>query len=385
MTDPFSPATVEARIRAYEGFGIHRTGWPGDDASAEWMRGILGDAGIDVRLERFTFPRVELRRSRVVLGDGQAIEGVPLYDGGFTQGPGIGGELVDPDSSDLFGSIVVTAENDPAFALPNIARRIEDLEEAGAVGLLLVKGDPKGAVTTLNAERIDRPFRLPVLQVSPRDARQLASAQLLRHEVRLDIDGERLQSRAQNVVATLPGSDPEATPIGVMTPRSGWFTCAAERGGGIAILLGVAEAMASRPHRRTIELVASSGHELHHYGLAAYLRTRPGIEAKAHAWMHLGANIGSATGPTRMEGNDADLQAAAEAALRTSGATFEVITQKGGEARNIDEAGGRYVSFRGANDYFHSPNDTFDVACNAAEVAAAGRAALELVAQWADA
>ena len=59
-----------------------------------------------------------------------------------------------------------------------------------------------------------------------------------------------------------------------------------------------------------------------------------------------------------------------------------MIDQRGGEAVNIDRAGGRYVSFRGRNDFFHSPNDRFDRACDATLVAAAGRAARSLVEGW---
>ena len=46
MTDGFEPATIEARIRAYEGFGIHRSGWPGDDATSDWLVEELGRLGV---------------------------------------------------------------------------------------------------------------------------------------------------------------------------------------------------------------------------------------------------------------------------------------------------------------------------------------------------
>ena len=59
MTDGFEPATIEARIRAYEGFGIHRSGWPADDATSDWLVEELGRLGVAAGTERFTFPRVE--------------------------------------------------------------------------------------------------------------------------------------------------------------------------------------------------------------------------------------------------------------------------------------------------------------------------------------
>jgi hypothetical protein len=383
MAGGLDPGVIEQRIRAYEAFGIHRTGSTGDDRSAEWMREVLHTAGVKVTLDRFSFPLVEYQRAFLHYPGGR-VEGLPLYDAGFTPaGGGIEGELVELGSGDPFGNIVITTENDPAFSQANIGRAIEALEEQGAIGLVVVTSDPKGAVTVLNAVRLSDPRTLPVLQIGAAEARRhLASALLMHSEVRLEIDGDRLQSRARNVVATLPGTDPDAAPIGIMTPRSGWFTCAAERGGGIAILLALAEEFARLPHRRTIEFVASSGHELNHWGLQAYLGARRPIERTAHAWLHLGANIGTSTGPTRVETTDAALLDQGVTALTAAGARFEVTEQRGGEAQNIAKGGGRYLSFRGGNNYFHSPNDVFDLACDAGQVAAAGRAALTVVEEW---
>ena len=376
------PATIEERIRAYEAFGIHRTGWTGDDASATWMRDLLHAAGASPELERFMFPLVEYRRARIRTPAGD-IDGVPMHDAGFTTpGGGTSGEIVELGSGDPFGNIVITTENDPAFNQARAGRSIEDLEEQGAVGLVIVTADPKRAVTVLNATSLSQPRNLPVLQIGAREASSVASALLMHAEVTLEIDGDRLQSRARNVVASLRGTEPDLAPIGVMTPRSGWFTCAAERGGGIAILLALAEVFASRPHRRTIEFVASSGHELHHYGLESYLRGRSGIEKRAYAWLHLGANIGSSTGPTTVESLDATLLEQGRTRFEGEGARFEVIEARGGEAQNIARGGGRYLSIRGRNDYFHSPNDVFDLACDPEQVAAAGRACLSIVEAW---
>ncbi len=382
LSSGFSAEVIAERIRAYEAFGIHRTGWTGDDASAGWMRDLLQAAGAMPTFERFPFRLVEYRRTRLVTPDG-TVEGLPLYDAGFTPaGGGVTTELVELGTGDPFGNIVITTENDPAFSQPNAGRSIEDLEEQGAVGLVIVTADPRGAVKVLNATRLSEPRQLPVLQIGTREARTLASTLLMHAEVTLEIDGDRLESRARNVVATLPGTDSEAAPIGITTPRSGWFSCASERGGGIAILLALAGAFAQRPHRRTIEVVATSGHELNFRGMEAYLNAHSGLAGRSHAWLHLGANIGTATGPTNAESTDAAIVEHATSALSASGARFEVIETRGGEAQNIARAGGRYLSLRGVNDYFHSPNDTFEVACDAEQVAAAARAALAVIEQW---
>ncbi|MDA1004688.1 MAG: M28 family peptidase [Chloroflexi bacterium] len=380
------PALIESRIRAFTGHGIHRTGWAGDDLTSAWLRDELRALGITAELERFDFPRVEYRTARLSWGDGRA-DGVPLYDGGFTDAAGIEGDLCAADEEDVFGKIVVdvgTLRGDVAKGGAAADTRYDDLAAAGALGLVLPSSDSDGAIVLRNAERIGRPFRLPVLQVATKDARPLLSTLLVGGEGVLTIDGERLRSRATNVVATLPGTDASARPIGVMTPKSGWFTCAAERGGGIAIWLALAEALAAMPdRRRTVQLVASGGHELSHLGLKDYLKRRPDAAAGPVAWLHLGASIGAREPRARFAAADDALGEIVERALTAAGVRDVEplpIGQPGnGEAREIHAGGGRFVSFLGGHRFFHSPNDTVDQAVDAESVARWGGAALAIV------
>ena len=81
-------------------------------------------------------------------------------------------------------------------------------------------------------------------------------------------------------------------------------------------------------------MVASSGHELHYLGLEAYF----------------GASIGAKRGTARL----------ALAAAGIEREAFAVGRSGYGEARNIAEVGGRYVSLLGGHPYFHSPMDMFE-------------------------
>ena len=148
-----------------------------------------------------------------------------------------------------------------------------------------------------------------------------------------------------------------------MTPKSGWYTCAAERGGGIAVWLEVAGRVAANPGRRPLNLVASSGHELHHLGLDHYISELGDDAARVHCWMHLGASIGSRNGNPAYAASDDELFEVATNALTAQGIerrAFPVGNAGFGEARNVGEIGGRFVSFLGGHPYFHSPRDTFD-------------------------
>jgi hypothetical protein len=391
-----STETISRRIREYESFGIHRTGWPGDMSSADWAKAELVSDGIDASLEAFDFPMFRAEAARVTWTGGEA-DGVALHDCGSTGADGMSGQLVladaadasDPGASDLRGKIVVGGDNDPAFEQRPVYERIVELEAAGAAGLVLRRTDSLGAINVLNAYRIGKPFSLPVLQVSGPDSAGLADAARAGESGTLTVDAVRESASAMNVVATLPGDDPEAAPVAIMTPRSGWFICASERGGGIAIWLGLAQAIAVMPSRqRTVHMVASSGHEINHYGLQAFLNSRDGLETRAVAWLHLGALIGSRATSVKIEPSDAELETLAKSSFESSGADrWMMWNQRGGEAENIAKAGGRYVSLRGGradsdgdgDTFFHSPNDSIDRTCDVDLVAASGRACIAMV------
>ncbi|HJM76118.1 MAG TPA: hypothetical protein QGI71_09730 [Dehalococcoidia bacterium] len=382
MPDGFDPVTIESRIRSFESFGIHRTGWPGDDQTSSWLISELEAAGIAATTERFTFPRVEHRVATLRWPDGEAT-GVPFYDAGATPASGTSSTLGAPDDDDIFGRIVVATNSDDGFAGPAIYDKLDELQAAGVVAVVLVSGDEDGDILLRNGERIDRPHPLPVLQVPVNETLTLISAVFIGAEATVEIEAERLDSTATNVIVTLPGEDPDAAPVGVMTPKSGWFTCAAERGGGLVIWLGLAEALNSTPHRRPIEFVASSGHEIHHYGLRAYIRARSTMVREAAAWLHLGASIGAQRPMPRMAASDQALHDLAVAAFEAAGSdpreSFPVGTPGGGEAREIHAEGGRYVSLMGGHPLFHSPNDTTDRAVDPESVSRHARASLQIV------
>jgi len=79
--------------------------------------------------------------------------------------------------------------------------------------------------------------------------------------------------------------------------------------------------------------------------------------------MHLGASIGSRNGQPSYAASDDELFGIATDALSEQGLerrAFPVGNAGFGEARNIGEIGGRFVSLLGGHPYFHSPLDTYD-------------------------
>ena len=377
---------AERRIRAYERLGIHRTGWGADDAAAHWLVEELAAIGIEGRVEQFEFPQLHIRRAELRLGD-RAVPGVPLYDCGTTGREGVSAPLIAAPDGVLAGpgpaiAVWELPEADTRRLTPAVYETLESLAAAGAIGVLMVMGDEHGEPVLRNAERPDAPLPLPVLQVAPKDI-----GEGLTGEATLVIDAERRPGAALNVAAEIAGTTPSLAPVVLMTPKSGWYTCAAERGGGLAVWLAVAEAIAKQPGKRTLNLIASSGHELHHYGLDAWLDGPTGVPAQdAHVWIHLGASIGAKRGIGRVGAANEKLMTLAKQALAEHGIDRDPMAvgfSGYGEARNIAERGGRYISLLGGHPYFHSPNDTFEQAVDIESLVAHAIAWRSLVADLA--
>ena len=81
-----------------------------------------------------------------------------------------------------------------------------------------------------------------------------------------------------------------------MTPRSGWWSNASERGGGIACFLEMMRGIEESRPQRDVIFTANTGHELGHTGLDQYLHDNSGLIKDAFLWVHLGANFAARHG-----------------------------------------------------------------------------------------
>jgi hypothetical protein len=346
---------IGAVISAYEAQGFHRTGTEVDRNSADWLAGEVRGIGLEPVLEEFTLARADLVRASLVV-DGRTIEGLPLFDGTFTGPAGIEGNLGNLDSGATIGF---------AELAPNAA-------EAGELGdarrnnrhraIVVVTRGGRDGLCPSNADSFMRPFGPPVLQVASEEGSNLAERARQGAKATLTAHAEHRQAPAFNVVTMVPGTDKNAAPLVVMTPRSGWWSCASERGGGIACWLEIMRTMHDAKPARDVLFVASSGHELGHLGLDAYMARRSGIVKAAQAWIHLGANIGAAQGAgNHLQASDDAMEqtmadAMEKARLRVDHRRPRNLPPRG-EAENVHRGGGRYISVIGNNDLFHNPAD----------------------------
>ena len=347
---------VARYIREYDSQGWHRTGTNVDLLSARWLAREVENIGGEPRLEPFSLQRISPLRNWLEV-DGEVIEGLPLFDGGFTDNnKGIEGNLGLLGSEARIGVTDVSPISG-ADAL-EAARRTSS--HAAVVAVTLPRGS-RGGLVPRNAPAFASPFGPPVLQIASEHRDRLVENADRGVDARLVAEVDRVDADAHNVVTTMRGRDSSLAPVIVMTPRSGWFHCAAERGGGIACWLEMMRAMVDDPPLRDVAFVATSGHELGHLGLKSYLGRNEGLGRGALCWIHLGASIGAAEEPDlRLYASDAGMQRLACQAL--SGQRFDTPSQPlgsvpGGESKEIHELGGTYISLAGGHATFHQQED----------------------------
>jgi len=335
-------------IREYDAQGWHRTGTEIDHESAHWLVGRAEQLGVEATLESLPLQRVEPGDSFVEV-DGRRIGGMPLFDCSYTGPEGVSGSLGADGDIRLFD--LPPNRGDEEYQR---ARRDADL---AAIVAITTGGPP--ALGPSNAPSFTEPFGLPVLQVSAEERGWLRSKATRGTSATVVATATRTPARTFNVVAEIAGRSPELPPVVVMTPRSGWWECAAERGGGIAAWLEIMRSLSQSPPLRTVKFIASTGHELGHIGLGSYIDNNPDLPTGAAVWVHLGASIGAAVNwHPSLQTSDPELETLALNHLKDNRLNIVPTgTVVGGESEEIHSRGGRYISIVGNHATFHQQAD----------------------------
>ncbi|NKC29257.1 hypothetical protein [Falsiroseomonas selenitidurans] len=371
---PDLPSTFPAGafFAAYDAFGERRAGSAGDRASARWLCGLAEQAGAAAMLLPTAFQRLIPGAARLETEAG-VMEGLPLFDGGLTGPEGVVGTL------GPIGSVadIGVAEMHPgAASLPGnpFARARAESRHQGLVIALRTRPD---GLAPLNAHDQDRPFGPPVLQLAGHDAARLLALAAAAARARLVVQGVRAPDVSDSVRAALPGAAPKLV---LLTPRTSWWTSTAERGGGILAWLTALRALSGAPRSRGVVALASCGHELGHFGARAAFAAEPALARDSHLVIHLGANLGAAEDARlTVRSNVAGLAPAMAARLAAAGYPAEAIAAEtggkaNGEAHEIEQRGGRYLSLIGSNPWFHAPEDRWPHSVDAARAEAVAQA-----------
>lgn len=394
------PATADAAwlqgvLERFAGFGIKASGGPGDTASGAWLEGELTDLGYRCERQAFEVPYAEVRTASLAAG-GRSAAVTPQAIVKPTGPGGLTGPLrLASSAGRLDGAvalIVLPFRRWVSMAEPPVSRALADAFGRGAAAAVLVTTGPTGEAAALNVSATKPGFQKPVAILAPKDAEPFVAA--AGQTATLTIDAETGLRSAFNLIARLDRG--AAKTLIVTTPRSGWFTCAAERGAGIAIWLSLARWLATTS-KVNVELAATSGHEYVYLGGEQYLEHRAPEPARTQMWVHIGASaaardwheLGGGLRPLPSADSQRVLTATPEvidgvrsAFKGLSGLEAAYLADKasaGGELVNVIAAGyAPAIGLYGGHRYFHTPGD--DMRCVSgdlvAPVAAAFRAAI---------
>jgi hypothetical protein len=291
-SDPFSEAQIRHNQERYVGFGVKASGGPGDKACGAWLEAGLVSLGYSVRRQPFQAPFFEAAKAELVSGTAGAVvipQGVVVPTGpkGLTAplrlaGPG----------QDLHGTIAVVTLPNRRWSTavdPQVQRALKEAFDAGALAVALVTTGPSHEALALNCPPEAPMFPRPVVTLGPKDVGPLMDQIRSGAQARLTVAGRGGYRPAFNLIARKPGAGGKA--IVMSTPRSGWFSCGAERGSGVAAWLALAVWLARRPGTPDVELLCTSGHEYENMGGAQYIEHAAPKPAQVGLWVHIGANV----------------------------------------------------------------------------------------------
>ncbi len=357
--DAMTPDSVRHDLMAFDNIADHRTASDGDLATSHWLIAACADEGVQANLLEYPFARRTVTHASITLPDGREIEGLPLFDSPDTSSRGISGSAVAPGASGTVGVCRFAPQD--GHPLTRILHGARSNTQHQVIVAISAADDVVPGLAVLNAEHYGAPFGPPVLQIASHYGRDIDDAISANKPLTVRIESRWESVNATNVDLTIHGRDPSAAPIVIMTPKSGWWTCTSERGGGIAVWLACMRRFSGEPPRRTVHFTANSGHELGHLGMRRYLSSHQNLLREAQFWVHLGANFASLESRLLLQADHADRLALLAGALARHGMSNHDVLPDGarpfGEARDIHDGHGRYLSLLGSNRWFHHPDD----------------------------
>jgi hypothetical protein len=264
-------------VKDYAGLGIHRTGTDVDRATINWFESHLRARGAKVLRQDYTFDFFEANTT--VILDGCEIPSMPLYY------EAIGDVKTDNVAVGEFG------DGEHGSGLDDtLEAMINDAMSEGCDTLVIATRGETDGLVAINCEPMLR-NRIPVVLVPGRYANALrANAITVEYT-------STLEPGASSNLTGHWGASLTEPPFVITTPMSGWFTCAGERGTGIAVALHVAEWLSRHMPHIPLKLIVPSGHELGFYGAYRFAET---VTAPPRAVLHLGSCIAACD--ARMQG-----------------------------------------------------------------------------------
>lgn len=297
MTDPWDTDTLlrelEADVATHASLGEKFTGGAGDLATAAWIERELAAAGFGVAAEDIHLPCFEAGQVSLA-GGGQDFDVIPQEPVHPTPETGITAPLAvlhDPAQAEAargrIAVLVLPHARHSTIWLPRVSAMIEAAEAAGALALVILPVGPSGEIVALNAPVDPASTGVPMLIGRPAELGRYHALAASGAACRLVLTGRRREKRTPNIVARLDRGGPW---IAVSTPRTGFFTCATERGTGTAAFLALARRLPRQFPGHSLFFVNTTGHEMIFAGTHAALAHAPDPD-RTSVWAHIGATL----------------------------------------------------------------------------------------------
>jgi hypothetical protein len=375
-----SSDSVKQDLERYIGFGIKASGGPGDIACGEWLESELRKQGFVVQRQTISVPFFTPGRADLTSGSQtapvipQAIV-VPTGDAGVT------GRFVrvspllpiEESLSDAIALIDVPAARRSSALEKPFQIGVKAAIAKGARAAIIIPNGPTHEAVALNADGNKPMFDVPVAVLAPRDAVPFLAAAEQNGSGTLFVTGAGGRRDAFNLAGHLDRG--KSKWIVVSTPRSGWFTCAGERGPGIAVWLALARWAPKALEAYNLAFVCNTAHEYEYLGAEQALQAIAPKPDETAMWLALGAAIAArdwhALIPPFLPLPSADsqrflvvssdiLDAARRAFAGQPGieAAYDVSRFTAGELTPVYEAGYKTVAgFFGIHRFHHTQSD----------------------------
>jgi aminopeptidase YwaD len=261
--------------------GPRPSGSPGNLLAAAYIERVFASCGWRVERQPFAVPAWEARRSELDIGDMRSEVVANVYSPSCEAEAGLValGSLEEAEATHLAGRIAVLYGDLTRAPLPAKDWPYKDERDARLVNLL-EKKRPAALLTVQNRpgclERLveDWRFSIPSATVTAEVGLRLLRAPGAR--VRLRLDTQTAPGETANIIGRKAGRRPERVLLcahydtKVDTPGAG------DNGGGVAVLLALAERLGALDLDCGLELVAFTNEEYLPLGDDAYLRASGG-------------------------------------------------------------------------------------------------------------
>jgi hypothetical protein len=305
--DPLSTQSLMSTIDQYGSSPNHYSGTQADWSEENTVAEQFEADGLKVNSIAYHFPRFQPTHISLSVDSTYfpASALAPLQYSGVTGPEGIEAPLAAAANGTMpagaKGKIVVVSALSKGAIATSVPKAIA--AEAAAEVFVTNSLDNFPAWEDVNSRQ--GTGKLPVILIGKKSGAQLLADAEAEEEAVFTLQAELGTATDYDVWGELPGVDTSRKVI-VGTPVSSMVPSASERGGGVAILLGLArhyseEPLSQRPEN--LVFLATSGHEVGFLGLPALLQQEGSWFTSADAYVHLGASIGAYNGVENPDGS----------------------------------------------------------------------------------